>query len=85
MTGFLRLDRFTAVDGRPMASGVFAGTLRDADGSRIGVGSRRCTLPVSLAPTEAGMTAAVGPVTIDVLGMDVTFPQTFLRWGRPPS
>ena len=74
MTGFLRLDRFVVVSDRLCAAGVFAGQLLDADGTTIGWGSRRKTAPARIVRGPRGVTAVIGPVDVDLLGMTVSVP-----------
>lgn len=72
MTGWLRLGGFVVVSGRLYAAGVFTGELLAADGTTIGVGSRRRIAPVEITRTPEGLTALVGPVEVDLLGLTVT-------------
>jgi len=74
MTGCLRLDRFVVVSDRLCAAGVFAGELLDADGTTIGWGSRRKTAPAEIVRGLHGVTAVIGPVDVDLLGLTVTVP-----------
>ena len=74
MTGWLRLGGFVMVAGRLCAAGVFTGELVDADGTTIGIASRRRTAPVEITRTPEGLTTLVGPVDVDLLGLTVTVP-----------
>jgi hypothetical protein len=74
MTGWLRCGGFVMVSGRLCIAGVFTGELLDADGTTIGVGSRRRIAPVEITRTTEGLTALVGPVDVDLLGLTVTVP-----------
>ena len=74
MTGCLRLDRFVMVSDRLCAAGVFAGQLLDADGTTIGWGSRRKTAPVEIVCGLRGVTAVIGPVDVNLLGLTVRVP-----------
>ena len=74
MTGCLRLDRFVVVSDRLCAAGVFAGQLLDADGTTIGWGSRRKTAPAEIVRGLRGVTAVIGPVDVDLLGLTVSVP-----------
>lgn len=74
MTGCLRLDRFVVVSDRLCAAGVFAGELLDADGTTIGWGSRRKTAPAEIVRGLHGVTAVIGPVDVDLLGLTVSVP-----------
>ena len=71
MSGWLRLARFVVVRGKLYAVGVFAGELRHADGTRIGVGSRRQLAPAVISNGPAGTVAEIGPVEVDLLGLTV--------------
>jgi hypothetical protein len=72
MTGWLRLGGFVMVSGRLCIAGVFTGELVDADGTTIGIASRRRTAPVEITRTPEGLTTIVGPVDVDLLGLTVT-------------
>ena len=72
MSGWLRLDRFVLEADELRAAGVFTGELIDADGTLIGVGSCRKTVPAEISRTEGGIVAAIGPVDVDLLGLLVT-------------
>jgi hypothetical protein len=74
MIGCLRVDRFVVVSDRLYAAGVFAGQLLDADGTTIGWGSRRKTAPARIVRGLRGVTAVIGPVDVDLLGMTVSVP-----------
>ena len=74
MTGWLRLGGFVMVSGRLCIAGVFTGELVDADGTTIGIASRRRTAPVEITRTPEGLTTIVGPVDVDLLGLTVTVP-----------
>jgi hypothetical protein len=71
MTGWLRLDRFVVAAEGLHAAGVFTGQLTDADGTLIGVGSRRKTVPAEISRSERGIMATIGPVDVDLLGLVV--------------
>jgi len=74
MTGCLRLDRFVVVSDRLFAAGVFAGELLDADGTTIGWGGRYQTAPAEIVRGLRGVTAVIGPVDVDLLGLTVSVP-----------
>lgn len=74
MTGWFRLVRFVAAAERLHAEGVFTGDLLDADGSSIGIGSRRRTVPVALTRSAGGLVALLGPLEVDLLGLCVSVP-----------
>jgi hypothetical protein len=72
MTGCFRLDRFIMVADRLCASGVFGGQLLDADGTSIGWGSRRKACPAETVRGLHEVTAVIGPVDVDLMGMTVS-------------
>jgi hypothetical protein len=72
MSGWLRLDRLVVAAEGLQAAGVFTGELIDADGTLIGVGSRRKTIPAAISRGEHGIVATCGPVDVDLLGLVVT-------------
>jgi hypothetical protein len=72
MTGCFRLDRFIMVADRLCASGVFGGELLDADGTSIGWGSRRKACPAETVRNLREVTAVIGPVDVDLMGMTVS-------------
>lgn len=71
MSGWLRLCRFEVRSGRLYAVGVFTGELRDANATRIGVGSRRKAAPAEIRNGPDGTIAEIGPVEVDLLGLMV--------------
>jgi hypothetical protein len=71
-TGAFRLERFVTRPGRMAVAGVFTGVLVDADGSRIGMGSRRCTAAVEVIAGRTALRARFGPVDVNLLGLRVT-------------
>jgi hypothetical protein len=74
MNGSLRLERFHVISDRLFAAGVFTGELVDSDGTTIGVGSRRRTVPAEIASSLHGMAVVIGPVDVDLLGLTVSIP-----------
>ena len=71
MTGWYRLGRFIAVSDKLYAVGVFTGELLDADGTTIGVGSRRQSAAVDITRNASGLMALIGPVDVELLGLTV--------------
>jgi hypothetical protein len=71
-TGAFRFERFVSRSGRMAVAGVFTGVLVDADGSRIGMGSRRCTAAVEVISGRTALLARLGPVDVNLLGFRVT-------------
>src|SRR5450759_1383270 len=82
MTGCLRLDRFVVVSDRLCAAGVFAGQLLDADGTTIGWSGRYQTAPAEIVRGLRGVTAVIGPVDVDLLGLTVSVPAFTVRRAR---
>lgn len=72
MTGSMRLDRLVLASGRLRAIAVFTGELVDADGSRVGVGSRRAVAPADIVRSANGMSLSIGPLDVDLLGLVVS-------------
>ena len=71
MTGLVRLHRLVVKSGQLHAIAVFAGELLDADGSRVGVGSRRATVPADMARSADGISLSIGPLDVNLLGLTV--------------
>ena len=71
-TGCYRLERLVsrsgARSGEMAAAGVFTGELTDADGSRIGIGSRRQTAVVEFVASGASLDVRLGPLDVNLLG-----------------
>jgi hypothetical protein len=85
MTGSMRVYRLVLASGRLSAIAVFTGELFDADGSKVGIGSRRSLVPVEIAQSDGGTSASVGALEVDMLGLTVSIePFTVeLGTGRP--
>ena len=71
MSGSHRVERLTETGAGWWARGVFSGELLDADGARVGTGSRRQTVLATASGHDRG-SAAVGCVEVDLLGLTVT-------------
>jgi len=82
MTGWLRLQRFVLVSDQLCAAGIFTGTLFDADGTPIGLGSRRHTAPAAVSNGGPDVTAVIGPVDVNLLGLTVTIEAFELALGE---
>lgn len=80
--GTYRLDRFVEQYGQLATAGVFAGELTDADGTRVGVGSRRHTAAVELEADAVALVARVGPLDVNVLGFVVSVDEFEMRVRR---
>jgi hypothetical protein len=71
-TGSYRLERFVWQFGLLAAAGVFTGELTEADGSHIGMGSRRQTAVVEVVASGTAPVIRLGPLDVDLLGLLVT-------------
>jgi hypothetical protein len=72
MTGLVRLQRLVMQSGRLHAIAAFTGELFDADGTRVGVGSRRVVVPAEMARSLTGISVFIGPMDVDLLGLAVS-------------
>jgi hypothetical protein len=81
--GTYRLSRFVEDLGVPAAAGVFAGRLDDADGSLVGVDSRRHTAAVRVAGDGQKMSVRMGPVQVRLFGFAVRTAEIELPVDRP--
>lgn len=72
MSGRMRLRRFAVISGRLHAVGACTGELRDADGTRIGMGSRRVAAPAEIRNGPEGTIAEIGPFQVDLIGFTVS-------------
>ena len=71
-TGSYRLERLVDQFGQLAAAGIFTGELQDADGTYVGLSSRRLTC-AALVETGAEMHVVnIGPVDVNLLGLMVT-------------
>lgn len=68
-TGAYRLERFVTQFGHLAAAGVFTGELTEADGTPVGVGSRRHTAAVELVAGPGALVARIGPLDVNLLGL----------------
>jgi len=73
MRGSLRLQRLSMTPEGACAEGVFTGELFDADGSRVGTGSRRQSAPAGIGGPE-GSSVTIGPLDIDLMGFVISVP-----------
>ncbi|MEW2359631.1 hypothetical protein [Spirillospora sp. NPDC029432] len=70
--GTLTPSRFVLNDGRMVLEGVFDGTLRDAGGATIGtVTGEPASLPVALQRECPILDLTLGPLDLDLLGLQV--------------
>ena len=85
MRGWMRFGRFVTAGGQLCAAGVITGELIDADGSVVGVGSRRRLAPAVIVPNGDTLVAEIGPVDVDLLGLRVHLPSFVVPLGRSPE
>lgn len=71
MHGILRVQRCNPAPGGARVQGVFTAELREADGSVIGVDSRRTTVVADAVPDDRGLLLVVAPLELDLMGMTV--------------
>ncbi len=71
MRGTLRVRRLVVVSGGTFVAGVFTGELRDADGSVIGVDTRRATIAAELVRHGDGYLPVLQPFQLDLMGIVV--------------
>jgi hypothetical protein len=74
MSGSMRVERFIDLPHAVALDAVFTGRLVDADGTPIGVGSRRQQVPAAVLPSPEGAQLSVGPLQVDILGLTVSVP-----------
>ena len=74
-TGSYRLERLVDQFGQLAAAGIFTGELQAADGTHLGLASRRLTC-AAVVETDAGThLVQIGPVDVNLLGLMVTVPE----------
>lgn len=71
MEGSLRLHRLVVVPGGTFVTGVFTGELRDADGSLVGVDTRRATIAADVVRHGDGYLPVLRPFQLDLMGIVV--------------
>jgi hypothetical protein len=81
MTGSMRLYRLILTSGRLGAIAVFTGELLDADGSKVGIGSRRTIVPAEIVRSARGLSVTIGPLDVDLLGLTVALEAVTLEMG----
>jgi hypothetical protein len=84
MTGSMRIYRLVLASGRLAALAVFTGELLDADGSKVGVGSRRTVVPADINRSGSGTSVSIGRHDVDLLGLTVTLDAVTLEVGSGP-
>jgi len=71
LVGSLRVQRLVVIPRGTFVSGVFAGELRDHDGSLVGVDSRRATIAADLVRQGQGYLPVLRPFQLDLMGITV--------------
>jgi hypothetical protein len=71
-TGTYRLERLLTQFEQLAAVGVFTGELREADGTHIGICSRRLTCAAVVGADAVVPRVQIGPVDVNLLGFMVT-------------
>ena len=70
--GSYRLERLVDQFGQLAAAGIFTGELHDADGTHVGLASRRLTCAAVVDTDAERHLVQVGPVDVNLLGLMVT-------------
>ena len=78
LDGTLRVRRLVLVPRGAFVTGVVTGELRDADGSLVGVDTRRVTLAVDLVRQGDGYVPVTRASRIDLMGLTVNIDPTVL-------
>jgi hypothetical protein len=82
MTGWVRILHYSVQGSRLRCFGVVSGELHDQHGSRLGLASTRCRLPVrQVSPGDL----LVGPLDVRLLGFWVHVGEVHLRSVAPVS
>ena len=71
-TGSYRLERLVNQFGQLAAAGIFTGELHDADGTHVGMCSRRLTCAALVETDAETHLVHIGPVDVNLLGLMVT-------------
>lgn len=74
MSGTVRVERVVDLPHVTALDAVVTGRLVDADGTPIGVGSRRQQVPATLVRDPDGTWLSAGPIQVDLLGLAVSVP-----------
>ena len=69
--GHLRVQRLVLVPSGVFVTGVFVAELREADGTFIGIDSRRATVPADLVRRGAGLQPVVRATRLSLMGLEV--------------
>jgi hypothetical protein len=71
-TGSYRLERLVDQFGQLAAAGIFTGELHDADGTHVGMSSRRLTCAAVVETDAETHLVRIGPVDVNLLGLMVS-------------
>src|SRR5918993_3159368 len=71
-TGSYRLERLVDQFGQLAAAGIFTGELHDADGTHVGMSSRRLTCAAVVETDAETHLVHIGPVDVNLLGLMVS-------------
>jgi hypothetical protein len=74
MSGSVRVERVIDLPHVTALDAVVTGRLVDADGTPIGVGSRRQQVSAILVRDSDGTWFSAGPLQVDLLGLSVSVP-----------
>lgn len=69
--GHLRVQRLVLVPSGVFVTGVFVAELREADGTFIGIDSRRATVPADLVRREDGLQPVVRATRLSLMGLEL--------------
>lgn len=85
MEGSLRVRRLVILACGTFVSGVVTGRLYDADGSLVGLGTRRATLAADLVRDGDGYLPVLKAFDIDLMGLPVHVPATPMGLAHAPG
>ena len=71
-TGSYRLERLVDQFGQLAAAGIFTGEMHNADGTHVGMSSRRLTCAALVETDAERHLVHIGPVDVNLLGLMVT-------------
>ena len=69
--GHLRVQRLVLVPSGVFVTGVFVAELREADGTFIGIDSRRATVPADLVRRDDGLQPVVRATRLTLMGLEL--------------
>ncbi|GGB82169.1 hypothetical protein N798_11905 [Knoellia flava TL1] len=69
--GRLRVQRLVLVPSGVFVTGVFVAELREADGTFIGIDSRRATVPADLVRRDDGLRPVVRATRLSLMGLEL--------------